>query len=135
MKGEMPAIHILEPVNSLWKMKSDYVICYRVGADRYVLNDLDGVIEAQGHKQAVERWLLALGKPYKLLRVVPVRGACEVSSRADMIVFRKATQDTYRAFFDLELKQAGYALTDGLRGKQYSRASAPCEIEIRAATA
>lgn len=52
--------------------------------------------------------------------------------KADAVVFRKATQETYRAFFDLDPKQVPYPLTDVLRGKQYARKSAPCEKEKEA---
>ena len=84
-------------------------------------------LKANGHKHALQRFLLALGDPYKILRVVPVRGGSTVTLKADAVVFRKATQETYRAFFDLDPKQVPYPLTDKLRVKQYARKSAPCE--------
>ena len=33
------------------------------------------------------------------------RGGSAVTLKADAVVFRKATQETYRAFFDLDPKQ------------------------------
>ena len=114
---------------------SDYVICIRRGGGAYTVYDCEGTLEANGHKHALQRFLLALGDPYKILRVMPVRGGRTVTSKADAVVFRKATQETYRAFFDLDPKQVPYPLTDELRGKQYARKSAPCEKEKRGAEA
>jgi len=110
---------------------SDYVICIRRGGGAYTVYDCEGTLEANGHQHALQRFLLALGGPYIILRVVPVRGNAAVTSKADAVVFRKATQETYRAFFDLDPKQVPYSLTDELRGKQYSRQSAPCEMQKR----
>ena len=101
----------------------------------YTVYDCEETLEANGHKHALQRFLLALGDPYKILRVVPVRGGSTATSKADAVVFRKATQETYRAFFDLDPKQVPYPLTHKLRGKQYARKSAPCENAKRCAAA
>ena len=114
---------------------NDYVIWVRRGGGGYTIFDLENLLEARGHKHALERFLLAFGAPYKTLHVVPVRGGREVTLRSDVAVFRKATQETYRAFFDLEPKQAPYLPTDDVRGKLYARKSAPCEKEKRGAAA
>ena len=39
--------------------------------------------------------------------------------KADVAVFRKATEAEYKAFFDLEPKQNPFPLTDRIRGKIY----------------
>ena len=114
---------------------NDYVICIRRGGGAYTMYDGEGTLEANGHKHALQRFLRALGTPYKILRIVPVRGDSTVTAKADVVVFRKATQETYRAFFDLDPKQVACPLTDELRGKQYARKSAPCEKEKRGAAA
>ncbi|MXW83606.1 MAG: hypothetical protein F4246_05885 [Rhodothermaceae bacterium] len=53
---------------------SDYVICVRRGGVTYTVYDLEGELEANGHKHALQRFLLSLDAPYKILRVVPVGG-------------------------------------------------------------
>lgn len=40
----------------------------------YTVYDLEGELEANGHKHALQRFLLSLDAPYKILRVVPVGG-------------------------------------------------------------
>lgn len=52
--------------------------------------------------------MLAFGTPYKILRVVPVRGDHDTLMKADVAVFWKATETAYKAFFNLEPKQARY---------------------------
>ena len=101
---------------------SDYVICIRRGGGAYTVYDCEGTLEANGHKHALQRFLLALGDPYRILRVVPVRGDDAVTSKADAVVFRKAMQ-------------VPYPLADELRRKQYARKSAPCEKEKKGAAA
>lgn len=80
---------------------SDYVICVRRGGG-YTIFDLENLLEASGHKHVLERFLLAFGAPYKILRVVPVRGGHDTLMKADVAVFRKATETTYKAFFNLD---------------------------------
>ena len=53
---------------------SDYMICIRRGGGAYAVYNCEGTLEANGYKHALQRFLLALGDPYKILRVVPVRG-------------------------------------------------------------
>ncbi|MCY3613886.1 MAG: hypothetical protein OXH03_02195 [Bacteroidetes bacterium] len=114
---------------------NDYVICIRRGGGAYTVYDLEGELEANGHKHALQRYLLALGTPYRILRVVPVKGDRERVLKADVAVYRKASETTYRAFFDLHPKQFPYPLTNELCGKQHARKSAPCENEKRGTAA
>ena len=122
---------------------NDYVICIRRGGGAYTVYDLEGELEANGHKHALQRYLLALGTRGEPRRSAPSEGHRRPRSKgdrervlkADVAVYRKASETTYRAFFDLHPKQFPYPLTNELCGKQHARKSAPCENEKRGTAA
>ncbi|MXW14075.1 MAG: hypothetical protein F4Z76_04010 [Rhodothermaceae bacterium] len=109
---------------------SDYVICFRRGGGRYTMLDLGTVVEATSHRRALEIFLQKVGV-YAYVRIVTVRGDHDMLMKADVAVFRKATETEYKAFFDLEPKQNPFPLTDRIRGKIYVDRLARCEIERR----
>jgi len=109
---------------------SDYVICFRRGGGKYTILDLGSVVEATSHRRALEIFLRKVGV-YAYVRIVPVRGDHDMLMKADVAVFRKATETEYKAFFDLEPKQNRFPLTDRVRGKIYVDRLAPCELERR----
>ena len=109
---------------------SDYVICFRRGGGSYTMLDLGSVLEATSHRRALETFLRKVGG-YAYVRIVPVRGDHDMLMKADVAVFRKATETEYKAFFDLEPKQNRFPLTDRIRGKIYVDRLAPCELDKR----
>lgn len=113
------------------KKHNDFEICLRRGGGGYTLYETKKLLEARSHVRALEFFLRAFDS-WEILKPVRVRGDVDTVMKADVCVYRHATQDTYKAFFDLIPKQNRFQITDDARGGGiYVHRLAPCEFSKR----
>ena len=77
---------------------SDYVICFRRGGGRYTMLDLGSVIEATGHRRALELFLRQI-ELYTYVRIVPVRGDHDMLMKADVAIFPESNRGGVQGVF------------------------------------
>ena len=82
-------------------MKSDYVVCYRIGVDKFQPFDLSGVIESNSCKKALNKFLIHI-KAHSSFRYFKIIKEKDFS-KADFVVYRKATMEGYQVGFRLDV--------------------------------